>query len=191
MHDQVRKLIEGTTNEMHRAAESIAPERLLKVVDIMCAVMHKDGKKIVVYGVGRERLMLCALAMRLYHVGFAASVFGDMSCPPLCTGDVLIVSAGPGHFGTVDAVVRCAKMAGADVACFTAESDGKVPKLCDQVVVVTGRTMANGSDDLEGLPMGSAYEGALFIVFEVLVELLRRRMHVSYDDMRNRHTNIE
>ena len=61
--------------------------------------------RIACYGVGREGLMMKALAMRLYHLGLDAHVVGDMTAPPLGIGDVLMVSAGPGDFATVAALV--------------------------------------------------------------------------------------
>ena len=39
--------------------------------------------------------------------------------------------------------------------------------------------------------MGSLYEGALFVVFEVMVLKLRDRLGVTPDEMRANHTNME
>jgi 6-phospho-3-hexuloisomerase len=41
------------------------------------------------------------------------------------------------------------------------------------------------------LPMGSLFEGAQFLVFELLVLALRERLGVSPESMRSRHTNLE
>ena len=41
------------------------------------------------------------------------------------------------------------------------------------------------------LPMGSVYEGALFLLFEVMVLQLREILGVTPDAMRARHTNLE
>ena len=66
------------------------------------------ANRVVVYGVGREGLMLKALAMRLFHMGLDAHVVGDMTTPPVGKGDVLMVSAGPGYFSTVAALMGVA-----------------------------------------------------------------------------------
>ncbi|MBL4557747.1 MAG: hypothetical protein JKP98_13445 [Rhodobacteraceae bacterium] len=42
-----------------------------------------SANRIALYGVGREGLMMKALAMRLYHMGLDAHVVGDMTTPPL------------------------------------------------------------------------------------------------------------
>ena len=41
------------------------------------------------------------------------------------------------------------------------------------------------------LPMGSAYEGALFVLFGVMVLKLKALAGVSPEAMRSRHTNME
>jgi 6-phospho-3-hexuloisomerase len=41
------------------------------------------------------------------------------------------------------------------------------------------------------LSMGSAFEGAQYVFFEVLVLLLRERLGITADAMRARHTNLE
>jgi len=67
--------------------------------DFDAAVNELAGaRRIALYGVGREGLQIRGLAMRLFHLGLAASVVGDMATPYLGEGDVLVVSAGPGDF---------------------------------------------------------------------------------------------
>ena len=150
------------------------------------------ARRIALHGVGREGLMMRALAMRLHHLGLDAHVVGDMSAPPLGTGDLLIVSAGPGHFSTVAALVGVAREAGARTACVTAQPDGAVPRACDAVLAIPAQTMADDTGPSAGvLPMGSLFEGAQFVAFEVLVLVLRDRLGVAPVAMRARHTNLE
>jgi hypothetical protein len=66
-----------------------------EAVDSMCAEILRVHR-IACYGVGREGLMMKALAMRLMHLGLDAHVVGDMTTPPVAEGDLLIASAGPG-----------------------------------------------------------------------------------------------
>jgi 6-phospho-3-hexuloisomerase len=148
--------------------------------------------RIVCYGVGREGLMIRALAMRLYHVGLDAHVVGDMAAPPLGAGDLLVASAGPGGFSTVDALLRVARDAGARTLLFTAQPRGSAAALADVVCVVPAQTMADDRRESASLlPMGSVYEGAQFFVYELLVLKLRERLRVSPEEMRARHTNLE
>ncbi|MCF3932426.1 SIS domain-containing protein [Acuticoccus sp. M5D2P5] len=155
------------------------------------AIAH--ARTIALHGVGREGLMMRALAMRLYHLGLDAHVVGDMSVPPLRAGDLLIVSAGPGAFSTVAALLGVAQSAGAATACITAQPDGAVPQAADVLLTLPAQTMADDTDGAatSTLPMGSLYEGAQYLAFEVLVLMLRDRLGVSPEHMRARHTNLE
>ena len=150
------------------------------------------ANRVVVYGVGREGLMLKALAMRLFHMGLDAHVVGDMTTPPVGKGDVLVVSAGPGFFSTVAALMGVAHSAGAKTICFTAQPEKKVPQSADLVVVLPAQTMA---DDTTGptsfLPMGSLYEGVQYLFFEYLVLVLGDHMGITPEQMRANHTNLE
>ena len=151
-----------------------------------------EARRIALYGVGREGLMMRALAMRLFHLGLDAHVVGDMTTPPLGAGDLLVVSAGPGHFSTVAALLGVARDAGARTACVTAEPEGAVPQGADLVLTLPAQTMArDASAPTSILPMGSLYEGVQYLVFEYLVIMLRERMAVSPEAMRANHTNLE
>lgn len=149
-------------------------------------------KRIVLHGVGREGLMMRALAMRLFHLGLDAHVLGDMTTPPVGDGDLLVVSAGPGWFSSIAALAETAHKSGARVACVTAQPDGAVPRAADVILVIPAQTMA---DDQRGsgsvLPMGSLYEGAQYIVFELIVLALRDLLGETAEGMRARHTNLE
>jgi 6-phospho-3-hexuloisomerase len=148
--------------------------------------------RVVCYGVGREGLMMRALAMRLYHMGLDAHVVGDMSCPPVGPGDLLIVSAGPGGFSTVDGLIGVARGAGARVACVTAQPQGSAPKAADLVFHIPAQTMANDQGAATSiLPMGSLFEGAQYLAFELLILALRDHLGVDPQAMRARHTNLE
>ena len=158
----------------------------------LSAAFAKAGR-IVCYGVGREGLMMKALAMRLYHLSLDAHVVGDMTAPPVGAGDVLFVSAGPGQFSTVAALAEVAQGSGAQVICITAEPDGAVPQVADLTVHLPAQTMAADQGDAATsiLPMGSLYEALMYLFFEVLVLDLRDRLGITPETLRANHTNLE
>ncbi len=167
----------------------------LATVDAALALIA-GSRQIALYGVGREGLQISGFAMRLYHLGLAASVVGDMACPPLGSGDLLIVSAGPGWFSTVQALIDVAHAAGAKVLVVTAQAHGVAARSADAVIYVPAQTMADdhataGATALSVLPMGSLYEGALYVLFELMILRLREHGQQSSDAMRARHTNLE
>ena len=149
------------------------------------------AKRLATYGVGREGLMMRAFCMRLFHLGLDAHVVGDMTTPPLETGDLLMVSAGPGWFSTVAGLVGEARAYGARTLCFTAQPDGGVPKLCDTVIVLPAQTMANDQSSSALLPMGSLYEAVQLVFFDLISILLREKLLQTPEQMRSRHTNLE
>lgn len=163
-------------------------------VDDAVAAIAGAGR-IALHGVGREGLQVRGLAMRLFHLGLKASVVGDMTTPPIGAGDLLVVSAGPGGFATIQALIDIARTAGAAVLVVTAQAGGEAARHADHVLVVPAQTMADDRADDGGgtsmLPMGSLYEGALFVLFEIMIVKLRTRIGVSPEAMRANHTNLE
>lgn len=183
MDDIYRKALD----ELHEVLVAVDKAELAAVLDIIVG-----ARRIALYGVGREGLQMKGFAMRLFHLGLDAHVVGDMTTPHLGEEDLLIVSAGPGDFSTVSALMGVAHEAGAKSLCVTAEPDGAAPHAADMKLVVPAQTMARDTTAPSSvLPMGSLYEGALYVLFEVLILQLRERLAVDAMEMRSRHTNLE
>ncbi|UVK44966.1 SIS domain-containing protein [Mesorhizobium sp. AR07] len=161
-------------------------------IDTACKLLA-GAKQIVVYGCGREALQVKGFAMRLYHLGLPVSVVGDMTTPPLGQGDVFLVSSGPGETSTVLTLMRIAHDSGATNLLLTAQAESSAARQADFTLLIPAQTMANdqGSQKTSVLPMGSVFEGALFLLFEVMVLKLRELIDASPEAMRARHTNME
>lgn len=150
------------------------------------------ARRIALYGVGREGLQMKGLAMRLFHLGLEASVVGDMTTPPIGEGDLLFVSAGPGAFSTVLGLMGVAREAGAKTLVVTAQPQGGAAKAADRVLTIPAQTMADDrAPAVSVLPMGSLFEGAQYILFEIMILKLRDRLGVTPEAMRANHTNLE
>lgn len=147
------------------------------------------ARRIVVYGCGREGLMLRALAMRLHHLGLDVAMQGDMTAPPLGPGDLFLTSAGPGELSTVSALMGVARAAGADVLFLTAAE--RAPAEATAFLRIPAQTMADDRAPASVLPMGSLYEGAMFLLFEAMILRLRDMLGETAETMRARHTNME
>lgn len=186
-NESVADLAERAAGELATILGRVPDEALTET----CAALA-GAERLALYGVGREGLMMRALAMRLYHLGLDAHVAGEMTTPPLGPGDLLAVSAGPGYFATVAALMDVAAEAGAQVLLFTAQPDPPLAAQADHVIQLPARTMAASDADGDAvLPMGSAYEGAQYLFFELVVRDLRQKLRVGEDAMRARHTNLE
>ncbi len=150
------------------------------------------ARRIALYGVGREGLQMKGFCMRLFHLGRSVAMVGDMTTPHLGDGDLLIVSAGPGFFSTVAALMGVAKRDGARTLVVTAQPSGQCAEAADLALVVPAQTMADDRGPATSvLPMGSLYEGAQYILFEVMILKLRERLGVTAETMRGAHTNME
>jgi 6-phospho-3-hexuloisomerase len=155
--------------------------------------MIAEAKKIVVFGGGREKLQIMGFAMRLFHMGLDIAVEGDMTTPPVGKGDLFIVTVGPGEISTALALLGVAKAAGAKILVITAQPQGRAAQYADFTLFLPAQTMADdqGAAKTSTLPMGSLYEGALFILFEVMILKLIEKLKVTPEVMRANHTNLE
>ncbi|RYH06995.1 SIS domain-containing protein [Tropicimonas sp. IMCC6043] len=179
---------DAAAGELRAAAAGIAPVE----IDTACAIIAA-ANRIVLYGCGREGLQLRGFAMRLHHLGRDVAMQGDMAAPPVGPGDLFVASAGPGELATVTALMKVARAAGADILFLTAEPDAPTTALATHRLVIPAQTMARdlGPDSSAVLPMGSVYEGALFLLFEIMVLRLRADLGITPERMRANHTNLE
>ncbi len=187
MTEGLTSLSQGALNDLARVFAKLADDAADPLIEAIVA-----ARKIVLFGCGREGLQTRGFAMRLFHMGRDVAVWGDMTTPPVGPGDLLIVSAGPGYLATANVLVEIARKAGARTALITAQSGGELTKRVDIVAVIPAQTMADDQGaNLSVLPMGSLFETAQMIFFELVVLKLRPRLHETSETMRARHTNLE
>lgn len=183
----MKSLYQSALSELEAVFARIDQNSVDSAVDLIAS-----ARRIALHGVGREGLQMKGFAMRLFHLGKDACVVGEMTCPPVEAGDLLIVSAGPGHFSTVSALLDVARHAGAATLVVTAQPGGECAARASNILHVPAQTMADDqAANVSVLPMGSLYEGALYILFEVVVLQLREKLGVAPEAMRHRHTNLE
>ena len=161
-------------------------------MNALCRLIDGAGH-VVVYGCGREALQIKGFAMRLYHLGLNAGMVGEMTAPPVGAGDVFLATSGPGELSTVLALMGEAKKAGAHCAIITAEPRGSAAAMADSLLVIPAQTMASDQTGApsSAMPMGSVFEGALFVLFEVMVQRIQALCGAKAEEMRARHTNLE
>lgn len=182
MIDRARAVLAEIERVLGRADEG-------EVEALIDAILAAD--RIILYGLGREGLVMRSFAMRLMHLGLSASVVGDMTTPPIGPGGLFLVSCGPGYLSTVEALVGVARRAGGRVAMVTAQPGMALPQQADLLLTLPAQTMAEKEGDSSGQAMGSAFEQALWLLFDALVPALQARLGQSADDLRRRHTNLE
>ena len=172
--------------EIADAVHSVPDSELDGVVDELLG-----ARRIACYAGGREGLVMRGLVMRLYHAGLDVHYVGEMTCPAVGAGDLVVLSCGPGRISMVEALVSVAKRDGARVLYLTAQPQSQPADRADKVVTVTAQTMADDRESTAVLPMGSAYEIALFVLVDVITNRVRLRRTESVEQLRSRHTNLE
>jgi 6-phospho-3-hexuloisomerase len=176
--------------EIAAAVQSIPEAELDAIVEELLA-----ARRIACYGGGREGLVLRGLVMRLFHAGLDVHYVGEMTCPAVGAGDLVVLSCGPGRISMVEALAGVALRNGARVLYVTAQPQNPPADRAHRVVRVTAQTMADdvaaGSASAAVLPMGSAYEIALFVLVDLITNRVRARRGESAEEMRSRHTNLE
>ena len=172
--------------EIAEAVHSVSDAAIDEVVDELLA-----ARRIACYAGGREGLVMRGLVMRLFHAGLDVHYVGDMTCPAIGAGDLLVLSCGPGRISMVEALAGVAKRDGARLLYLTAQRQQPPAERADRTVRITAQTMADDRDSPAALPMGSAYEIALFVLVDLVTNRVRRRRSESVDELRSRHTNLE
>jgi 6-phospho-3-hexuloisomerase len=173
--DEVERVLEGVDQPQVSALEQ--------------AILQAG--QIAVYGLGREGLAMRSFAMRLMHLGLPVAVVGDMTTPRIGTDGLFLVSCGPGYLSTVDALARVAKEAGATVAMITSQPEARLPRQADMLLVIPAQTMAEGEQSSSEQAMGSAFEQAMWVLFDAMIPELQEATGQTADDLRGRHTNLE
>jgi 6-phospho-3-hexuloisomerase len=150
------------------------------------------AEKIILIGVGREGISTRAFAMRLMHLGKESHWVWDDTTPGLEEGDLLIATSGSGEIGHIHYVVNEAKRVGARVALVTGVPDRKTAQLADVVLWVPA-SVYHGKDNVVPSiqPMGNLFEQSLFILYDLIVLLLMKKMNIQGNEMEKRHRNIE
>ena len=149
------------------------------------------AQRIVCYGVGREGLMMEAIAMRLMHAGFKSYVVGEMVTPPVGRGDLFLVSAGPGHFPTVETLLNVAREAGGRTAAITAQPQRAAQMPVDVLIHLPAQTMVDIAAGRSILTMGTHYEASLLLFGDLLVLRLLELTNQKPEDMYTRYTNMK
>ena len=167
-------------DEMRSVFARVAPDAVGQLAQEIV-----NARRVLVYGVGRTGLALQGFAMRLMHLGLDGHFVGQLSAPPVASGDLLLCSLALGKLPTGDAIVESARRAGARVAVITAR-----PQLvsADLVIALPAQTMADPMMSL--LPLGGAFEFALSLYCDLTVIHLMRRLNLGNADLAARHANL-
>lgn len=152
-----------------------------------------DSNRIFVMGVGREGIAARAFSMRLMHLGKEVHWIWDDTTPGMTEGDLFIAVNGSGKIGHIHYVVEKAKETGAKIAVVTGTPKEKTPTLADNILFIPAYVF-NGTDERcvpSIQPMGALFEQHCFLLYDIIIMLLEKRMKKTHEEMEARHRNIE
>ena len=152
----------------------------------------KKTDRIFLLAAGREGLSTRSFAMRLMHLGKQSYWIWDDTTPSIGEGDLMICACGSANVGHENYIAKMAKDNGAELALITPSNEGYLLSIADLTVNVPAAAYKATGDFVptEQL-MGNLFEQALFILYDVLVMMLREEMGISKEEMVSRHRNVE
>lgn len=162
-----------------------------ELLNFIHAVM--EAGRVFVVGAGREGIAARSFAMRLMHLGKETHWLWDDTTPGMKDGDLLLAVDGSGKIGHIDYLIRQASLTGAKVGVITGAPMEPIPQIADYTLFVPA-AVYKGTDSRvvkSEQPMGNLFEQHLFLLFDIIVMLLREEMGPSFEQMESRHRNIE
>lgn len=181
-------------NEIDEVLSSISEDSLNRIVDTITA---NKNAKILGYSAGRMGSGLKAFVMRLNHLGFNASFFGDNYVPPMNSDDIFICCSNSGTTKSVVNILEIFKSkANGKVISFVGNENSKMAELSDIAVKFkTCNGGLNSADDPSKInsiqPMTTLTEQAMFILFDLIIMMIIDRLGIDIKDTKQFHSNIE
>lgn len=149
-------------------------------------------REVFCYGLGRSGLSSSSFAMRLMQLGLKCSIVGDVLAHPIQAGDLLIITSASGAGKMLEILGGKAKELGANVALITSNTDSDLAALADVTISMHTPTKSDqGAERISVTPMGSLFEEATFLLFDLITVDLMESLHICNEDMISRHANLE
>jgi 6-phospho-3-hexuloisomerase len=174
-------------DELRATLARVDDVQFTAVADVLAA-----ADRVFVIGVGREGLAARGFAMRLMHTGTTVHWGWDDTTPNITSGDVLVMVNGSGSIGHLDYVFGQVRATGATTVVVTGVPDAATPRAADHVLVVPASVYRGTGDLVPSVqPMGSLFEQATGVVFDLLVLEVAARRGLTFADLAARHRNFE
>ena len=173
--------------ELRRTLRRVDDEQFVAVAEVLA-----HAERVFVIGVGREGLAARGLAMRLMHTGATVHWGWDDTTPNVTADDVFVMVNGSGSIGHLDYVFGQVRPTGATTVVVTGVADAPTPRAADHVLAVPAAVYGGTGDLVPSIqPMGSLFEQATGLVFDLLVLEVAARKECALADLAARHRNFE
>ena len=151
------------------------------------------AKRVFVTGRGRSSLLTGWFAMRLMQMGFDVHVPGEVTCPRITKGDLLVAISCSGITTTTVDLARIARESKAKVIAITAIAESALAGTADAAVVlpVTDKDIMRRYKYGIGPCNNTLFEQAMVLYFDSIVYAIIEREGISKKQISRRHTNLE
>lgn len=184
------KKLKIITGELSQYAGRVKEEEIQAAADFIIS-----ADKIFLAGAGRSGLAARAFANRLLHMGFDVHFAGEITCPPIRKGDVMVLGSGSGTTKSLIVMGEKAKDAGAKIMTITMFPDHTIGKMANVIVKVPGSTPKKASGEknpAESIqPMGNLFEQMSWLTYDSIIMVLMEKLGQTSEEMMERHTNLE
>ncbi|MDI3542786.1 MAG: 6-phospho-3-hexuloisomerase [Candidatus Atribacteria bacterium] len=180
---------EVVLKETHTLLTTLDAEKVKRLI----AHVEKDWpeKRLFFWARGRSFLVLRGFAMRLMHMGYEVHIVGEVDCPAIGEGDILIVASGSGGTSSVLLLVDKARQFGAQIVAITGRPNSPLQEKTDEVVEFNPEK-AGDSVQLYSNGGGTRFEHSLMLFLDsVILSLVFSRREEAYQEMLKRHANLE
>lgn len=182
-------------------------EKILEVLeeakDLLSTLEEKDleaffscfeswrKKRLFFWARGRSFLVLKGFAMRLMHLGYTVHIVGEVTCPAIREGDVLVVASGSGHTSSVLLFAEKARSLGALVFAFLGKRGTPLEAVAHHALAFSPeKTRATRQLFTGG--GGTRFEDALWLLCDAcILALVAGKEDEAYRLMMEKHANLE
>ena len=175
--------------EEHRKVFEAQP---LKDLDMLREAV-READRVFVYGAGREGIAARSFAMRIMHVGKETYWLLDDATPGMKAGDLFVAVNGSGKIEYMEYYLDKGVKPVAMTVVITGVPDVRTSSEEDVCVFLpatvykgTVPTVVTSAPTMENL-----FEQHLFLLFDILVMMLEKEMHLTHEQMEARHRNVE
>ncbi len=148
-------------------------------------------KRLFFWARGRSFLVLKGFAMRLMHLGYTVHIVGEVTCPAIRAGDVLIVASGSGRTPSVLLFAEKARDLGAWVFAFLGRRGTPLETIAHHFLAFSPE-QAGATRQLSTGGGGTRFEDALWLLCDASVlALVEGWESEAYRFMMERHANLE
>jgi 6-phospho-3-hexuloisomerase len=174
--------------ECEQVLSAVSADAVIQLID---AILKAD--KVYFIGVGRVMLSLEAMAKRFAHLGIDTHCVGEITEPAITDRDLLIVGSGSGESIIPVAIAQKAHELGARVAYIGASPESTIGKLADVFLYIPVRSKIKSANPVidSQQPMTSLFEQCLFLLGDVMAQMIIECKGLDQEGLWKFHANLE